>query len=68
VLVVGSGVVYFIDASHTVLDTAPQVRTGQPLSIGSLNLNILAAGQVFDLRTRKLAVRASRPKATIAAR
>jgi len=67
-LVVGAGVVYFIDASHTVLDTAPQVRTGQPLSIGSLNLNILAAGQVFDLRTRKLAVRASRPKATIAAR
>lgn len=61
-LVVGAGVVYFIDASHTVLDTASRVRTGQPLSIGSLNLNILAAGHVYDLRTRTVASHAARPK------
>jgi cyanophycinase len=53
-LVVGVGVVYFIDASHTALDTAPRVRTGQPVSIGALNVHILAAGQEYNLRTRKL--------------
>jgi cyanophycinase len=58
-LVVGAGVVYFIDASHTVLDSAPRVRTGQPISIASLNLDILAAGQVYDLRKRKLTTSAA---------
>jgi cyanophycinase len=53
-LVVGAGVVYIIDASHTSLDTAPRVRTGQPVSIASLSVHILAAGQEYNLRTRQL--------------
>ena len=53
-LVVGVGVVYFIDASHTTLNTVPRVRTGQPMSISALNVHILAAGQEYNLRTRQL--------------
>jgi cyanophycinase len=63
-LVVGAGVVYFVDASHTALDTAPRVRTGQPMSISALDVHILAAGQEFDLRTRQVAATQPQHKAT----
>lgn len=55
-LVVGVGVVYFLDASHTSLDTAPRVRTGQPITVSALNVHILSAGQEYNLRTRQLGV------------
>ncbi|MGA7731067.1 MAG: cyanophycinase [Chloroflexia bacterium] len=60
-LVIGVGVVYFVDASNTDLDTAPRVRTGQPISVSALNVHILAAGQEYNLRTRQLLTRATPP-------
>jgi cyanophycinase len=60
-LVIGVGVVYFVDASNTDLDTAPRVRTGQPISVSALNVHILAAGQEYNLRTRQLLPHATPP-------
>jgi cyanophycinase len=53
-LIAGNGVVYFLDASHATLNSAPRARTGQPLSVGSFKVYVLAAGQEFSLRTRRL--------------
>jgi len=53
-LVVGAGVVYFIDATHATLNTAPRAHTGEPLSVAPLRVTVLSAGQEFDLRIRKL--------------
>jgi cyanophycinase len=53
-LVAGTGVVYFVDAAHTNLNTAPHSRTGEPISVGPLNVHVLAAGQEFNLRTRSV--------------
>lgn len=53
-LVAGTGVVYFIDASQAALNTAPRAHTGEPISVGSLKVNVLSAGQEFNLRTRRL--------------
>jgi cyanophycinase len=53
-LVAGAGVVYFIDASHCLLDTAPRARTGEPISVSSLKVHILSAGHEFNLRTRRI--------------
>lgn len=66
-LVVGAGVVYLVDASHTALDTASRVRAGQPLSIGALNVHILAAGQEYNLRRRQL-LQPSPQRSKVAAR
>jgi cyanophycinase len=60
-LVIGVGVVYFVDASNTDLDTAPRVRTGQPISVSALNVHILAAGQEYNLRTRQLLTHTTPP-------
>jgi cyanophycinase len=53
-MVAGTGVVYFIDASHSNLNTAPRAHTGEPISVGSLRVYVLSAGQEFNLRTRRL--------------
>jgi hypothetical protein len=37
-----------------MLNSAPRSRTGQPISVGSLKVYVLAAGQEFNLRTRRL--------------
>ena len=67
-LVIGVGVVYFVDASNTDLDTAPRVRTGQPISVSALNVHILAAGQEYNLRTRQLLTHSTNPGAKVGAR
>lgn len=59
-LVAGTGVVYFIDASQSGLNTAPIARTGEAISVGSLRVQILSAGHEFNLRTRKLITAAAR--------
>ena len=53
-LVAGTGVVYFIDVAHASLNTAPHAHTGEPISVGPLRVYVLAAGQEYDLRTRRL--------------
>jgi cyanophycinase len=66
-MVAGAGVVYFIDASHVTLNTAPHARTGEPVSVGSLKVYALSAGQEFNLRTRRLISaesKADRPEAS----
>ena len=67
-LVVGVGVAYFLDASHAALDTAPRVRTGQPISISPLNVHILASGQEYNLRTRHVISHPATPPPKLAAR
>jgi cyanophycinase len=59
-LVVGAGVVYFLDAAGATLNTAPRAHTGEPVSVAPLNVTVLSAGQEFDLRTRKLLAQAAR--------
>lgn len=55
----GTGVVYFIDASGAQLNTAHGAHTGFPISVGSLSVNVLASGQQYDLRSRKVLLAAS---------
>lgn len=57
-VVAGTGVVYFLDASHTLINTANGSHVGHPVSVGPLNVDILSAGGQFDLRTRKILIAA----------
>jgi cyanophycinase-like exopeptidase len=52
--VAGTGVIYFIDGSHTQLNTAHGAHPGHPISVGPLQVNVLAAGQQYDLRSRSV--------------
>jgi cyanophycinase len=56
--VAGASVVYFIDGSHLAVNTAGSAHTGQPLSVGPLQVDVLAAGQGYDLRSRRVVVAA----------
>ncbi len=51
--VAGTGVVYFVDASHLQFNSADPAHPGYPISIGPLSVNALAAGALYDLRTRR---------------
>jgi cyanophycinase len=51
-LVGGTGVVYFLDATQTHYNTAHGAHSGHPISVGPLNVNVLAAGERYNLRTR----------------
>jgi cyanophycinase len=52
-LVAGAGVAYFLDAAHATLNTAPMAHTGEPISVGTLRVHVLSAGQEYDLRSRR---------------
>ncbi len=52
-LVAGAGVAYFLDAAHASLNSAPRAHTGEPISVGTLRVHVLAAGQEYNLRTRR---------------
>jgi cyanophycinase len=56
--VAGAGVIYFIDASHLVLNSVDTAHTGQPVSAGPFQVDVLAAGQRYDLRSRRVVVAA----------
>lgn len=51
-LVAGTGVAYFVDASHAQLNTAHGAHTGQPISVGALEVTVLAAGQRYEIQER----------------
>ena len=53
-MVAGTGVIYFVDASQVNLNTAHGAHIGTPISVGPLAVNVLSAGQQYDLLTRKV--------------
>jgi cyanophycinase len=50
----GTGVVYFVDGSHVEFNSAHRARSGRPISVGPLNVCVLAAGEHYNLRTRQV--------------
>ncbi len=58
--VVGTGVVYFVDGSRTEVNTAPGSTPGAAISIGPLQVDVLAAGGEYDLRERRILLETSR--------
>lgn len=52
--IAGTGVVYFLDASHLTLNTIHHTSPGAPISAGPLEVTVLAAGQAFDVRARRM--------------
>lgn len=61
--VAGTGVIYFIDGSHLKLNSVGIAHTGHPISAGPLEVNVLAAGQGYDLRSRHVVVAADAERA-----
>jgi len=53
-VVVGTGVVYFVDASHVLVNSARMARTGQAITVGSLRVDVLSAGSGYHLRYRRM--------------
>ncbi|MEO6456821.1 MAG: cyanophycinase [Chloroflexia bacterium] len=51
--VVGSGVVYFVDASHVQHNSAREAHSGQPISVGTLRVDVLSSGDEYNLATRQ---------------
>lgn len=51
--VAGTGVVYFVDGSHVDVNTAHGTYPGTPISVGPLQVVVLAAGGEYDFRTRR---------------
>lgn len=52
--VVGAGVVYFIDGSHLDFNSAHSARPGTPISVGALQVQVLSAGGLYDLRAHRV--------------
>lgn len=59
--VAGTGVVYFVDASHSIVNTAHGTFPGTPISVGPLQVAVLAAGGEYDLRSRRVLLETSVP-------
>lgn len=55
-VIAGAGVAYFVDGSRLDFDSAAGVHTGHPISVGALQVNVLAAGGEYDLLGRKVLV------------
>jgi cyanophycinase len=55
-VVAGTGVVYLVDGSHLVLNTARDAHPGQAISAGALRVTVLSAGAQYNLRTRELMI------------
>lgn len=53
-IVAGAGVTYFVDAAQTQINTAHGAHTGHPITVGPLSVNVLSAGEEYDLPTRKI--------------
>ncbi len=51
--VVGSGVVYFVDASHVQHNSALEAHSGQAISVGTLRVDVLSSGGEYNLATRQ---------------
>ena len=51
--VAGSGVVYFVDASHVQHNSTREAHSGQPISVGPLRVDVLSSGGEYNLSTRE---------------
>ncbi len=60
-IVAGAGVVYFVDASHAVVNTAHGTFPGTPISVGPLQVAVLSAGGEYDLRGRRVLLEMGAP-------
>lgn len=60
-VVAGAGVVYFVDASHSIVNTAHGTFPGTPISVGPLQVAVLAAGGEYDLRGRQVVLEMGAP-------
>ncbi len=57
----GAGVVYFVDASHVAVNTAHGTFPGTPISVGPLQVAVLASGGEYDLRERRVLLEMGAP-------
>lgn len=56
-IVAGIGVVYFVDASGVLVNSAQShARSGHPISVGPLNVVVLSAGGEYELRERRISL------------
>ena len=51
--VAGSGVVYFVDATGALANSAHDARSGEAISVGPLRVDVLASGGEYNLATRE---------------
>lgn len=53
-IVAGAGVIYFVDAEQVDINTAHGAHTGSAISVGPLRVNVLSAGEQYDIPGRKI--------------
>ncbi len=51
---IGSGFVILVDGTHMRQTNITDVKIGEPVSIENLAVHVLAFGDLFDLKTRKI--------------
>lgn len=54
---IGSGFVILVDGTHMRQTNITDVKIGEPVSIENLAVHVLAFGDLFDLKTRKITLR-----------
>lgn len=54
---IGSGLVILVDGTHMRHTNITEVQMGQPVSIENLTVHVMALGDKFDLKTKKLTLR-----------
>ena len=54
---IGSGLVILVDGTHMRHTNITEVQMGQPVSIENLTVHVLALGDKFDLKTKKMTLR-----------
>ncbi|MEA2575390.1 MAG: cyanophycinase [Chloroflexia bacterium] len=57
----GTGVVYFVDASRAAVNTAHGTHPGTPISVGPLEVAVLASGGEYDVRERRVLLEMGAP-------
>ncbi|HET6261382.1 MAG TPA: cyanophycinase [Chloroflexia bacterium] len=57
----GTGVVYFVDASHAQVNTAHGTFPGTPISVGPLEVAVLSSGGEYDMRARRVLLEMGAP-------
>lgn len=53
---IGSGLIILVDGTHMRHTNLTDVEMGEPVSIENLIVHVMAIGDVFDLRTKKLTI------------
>jgi cyanophycinase len=53
---IGSGLIILVDGTHMRHTNLTDVEMGEPVSIENLIVHVMAIGDIFDLRTKKLTI------------